>query len=137
MMTRHRAETGCTAFAEHCQRRERRHHRHKIPIHGTCFCCRGVDNVAVTVHRTADSMALPADALVAGGVELTDLDVCALHLLIERSKGAASSRYAHLLDLPVAYDSTLFWSAAELEGLVRGRDSNTRPLPLAPWSYPG
>ena len=55
--------------------------------------------------------------LIDGGVELTDLDACALHLLIERAKGSASSRWAHLQDLPVGYDSTLFWTDEEMARL--------------------
>lgn len=51
------------------------------------------------------------------GASLTELDAIALHLLIERSKGEASARWAHLQEMPQAYDSTLFWSAEELEQL--------------------
>jgi hypothetical protein len=51
------------------------------------------------------------------GASLTELDAIALHLLIERSKGEASARWAHLHEMPPAYDTTLFWSAEELEQL--------------------
>ena len=52
--------------------------------------------------------------LVEAGVLLTALDATALHLLLERSKGRSSVRWAHIEELPKAYDATLFWSGAEL-----------------------
>jgi len=53
-------------------------------------------------------------SVVEGSPELSDLNVTALHLLVERKKGADSTKYAHLQQLPTSYDSTLFWSADEL-----------------------
>jgi len=55
--------------------------------------------------------------LVGQGAKLTELDAIALHLLIERSKGEGSARWAHLQEMPQAYDSTLFWSDEEREQL--------------------
>ena len=49
--------------------------------------------------------------------ELSDLNVTALHLLVERAKGPESSRWAHLQQLPTEYDSTLLWSAEQLHEL--------------------
>jgi len=46
--------------------------------------------------------------------ELSDVNVTALHLLVERAKGPQSTRWAHLQQLPIEYDSTLFWSAEQL-----------------------
>ena len=58
------------------------------------------------------------ESLVASaGDTLRDFDAVALHLLLERKKGEASDRWAHLDELPKAYDSTLFWSEAELKEL--------------------
>ena len=47
--------------------------------------------------------------------ELSDVNVTALHLLVERAKGPHSARWAHLQQLPTEYDSTLFWSAQQLQ----------------------
>ncbi|KAL1515957.1 hypothetical protein AB1Y20_002570 [Prymnesium parvum] len=55
--------------------------------------------------------------LLSEGIELSNMDVCALHLLVERRKGAASTRWAHLCDLPRGYDSPLFWSDEEMAAL--------------------
>ena len=46
--------------------------------------------------------------------ELSDVNVTALHLLVERAKGPQSTRWAHLQQLPIEYDATLFWSAEQL-----------------------
>ena len=46
--------------------------------------------------------------------ELSDVNVTALHLLVERAKGPQSTRWAHLQQLPIEYDLTLFWSAEQL-----------------------
>ena len=68
--------------------------------------------------HAAGSREVPAlRPLVEAGVELTDFDACALHLLVERAKGSASAWRDHLEELPTAYNSTLFWSAAELAEL--------------------
>ena len=47
--------------------------------------------------------------------ELSDVNVTALHLLVERAKGPQSTRWAHLQQLPIEYDSTLFWSTQQLQ----------------------
>ena len=56
-------------------------------------------------------------ALIAAGAVLSDYEATALYLLIERAKGSSSARWAHLREMPAAYDATLFWSEAELEWL--------------------
>ena len=58
-----------------------------------------------------------AALVTSAGGALRDFDATALHLLIERSKGSESVRWAHLQELPAGYDSTLFWSDTELEEL--------------------
>lgn len=55
--------------------------------------------------------------LIVAGVSFTALDVTALHVLLERSKGQESSRWSHIEVLPPDYDSTLFWNDAELSEL--------------------
>mmetsp|Transcript_9266 Transcript_9266/g.30781 ORF Transcript_9266/g.30781 Transcript_9266/m.30781 type:complete len:443 (+) Transcript_9266:53-1381(+) len=65
--------------------------------------------------RRAPELAALADA------SLSETDAIALHLLLERAKGDGSERAAHLRSMPPVYDSTLFWSEAELAHL-RGSD---------------
>ena len=65
--------------------------------------------------RRAPELAALADA------SLSETDAIALHLLLERAKGDGSERAAHLRSMPLVYDSTLFWSEAELAHL-RGSD---------------
>lgn len=43
----------------------------------------------------------------------------ALHLLLERTRGAASPRHAHVLALPSEFDTPLHWAEGELE-VLRG-----------------
>lgn len=85
----------------------------------------GEELVAVPLHacwHAAASRASPdIQPLIAGGATLTDLDVCALHLLVERAKGPLSTQWEHIRQLPLAYDSTLFWEPREL-AFLEGSD---------------
>ena len=57
-------------------------------------------------------------SLGARGEALSELDAVALQLLIERSKGEAAVRAAHIRDIPASYPTVpLFWSEAELSAL--------------------
>ena len=82
---------------------------------------KGEDLVVVPLAdcwHAAESRLVPElQPLLQAGVELTDLDASVLHLLVERAKGPASTRWAHLQELPASYNSTLFWSSAELDEL--------------------
>ena len=49
--------------------------------------------------------------------QVSDHDITALHFLLERAKGAASARAEHIRELPASYDTTLFWSDAEVAQL--------------------
>lgn len=68
-------------------------------------------------HAADARRAAELQPLVSAGATLTELDAIALQLLIERSKGPAGARWEHLQTMPPAYDTTLFWSAEELEAL--------------------
>ena len=48
---------------------------------------------------------------------LSELDVVAVHLLLEQAKGAESVHAEHMAAIPLKYDSTLFWSDSELAAL--------------------
>ena len=57
--------------------------------------------------------------LLQSGVPLSDFDASALQLLLARAdpSGLSELRRAHLEEMPKEYNSTLYWSAAELEEL--------------------
>ena len=68
-------------------------------------------------HAADSRLAPELQPLLEAGIELRDFDTGALHLLIERAKGPASARWAHLQEIPESYDATLFWSQSELDEL--------------------
>ena len=93
---------------------------------GRGCCCvrdvkRGDELLAIPYAEcwsAAESRKEPELAAVAeGGEDLNELDVCALHLLIERAKGPSGTRWQHIEEMPPVYDSPVFWSEEELIAL--------------------
>eukprot|EP00965_Chrysotila_dentata_P096886 3201961-Pleurochrysis_carterae.AAC.2 len=56
-------------------------------------------------------------ALQARNVRLPEHALIALHILVEKSRGALSPRAAHVSQLPTQFDSTLFWTDSEISSL--------------------